>query len=105
MHATWSCASNVGFAGEETDIREEEVVERREGGKGHDKAREKVCVTAVRRARTWRRVRRSFIGGSEPFKGCVVGGGGNGSKARLGDFMPPLLDELSDCDGLERSIF
>lgn len=104
MHATWPFASNVGSAGEETDIREDDVVERREGGKGQDKARENVCVTVVKRLRTWRRVRRSFMGGSELFDGCGMDGGGNGSKARLGDLTASLFDKPADCGGFERSI-
>lgn len=60
-HAAWPLASRVGSAGAVTEMRE--VLVRREGGIGHDMAREKVCETVVRRARTWRRVRSWVIGG------------------------------------------
>lgn len=60
-HAAWPLASRVGSAGAETEIREGEV--RREGGMGQERAREKVFDTVVRRARTWRRVRRGLMGG------------------------------------------
>ena len=45
-----------------------DVEGRREGGMGHVRAREKICVTEVREARTWWRVRSLFIW-------SVVGGG------------------------------
>lgn len=83
----------------------EEVLERREGGNGHDKAREKVCVTVVRRLRTWRRVRRSFMGAFEPLSGCITAEGKAGSKTPLSDLTPLLIGESSDCGEFELSTF
>lgn len=60
-HAACPLASRVGSVGADTDIREGEV--RREGGMGQERAREKISETVIKRARTWRRVRRGFIGG------------------------------------------
>lgn len=42
----------------------EDDLGRRDGGKGHESARENICETCVRRERTWSRVRRESTGAS-----------------------------------------
>lgn len=57
-----------------------EVEGRREGGMGHVRAREKVCVTVVREWRTWWRVRSLVMWSCG---GTFSGGGGVGSSLCL----------------------
>lgn len=67
-------------------IRDVEVEGRREGGMGHVRAREKVCVTVVREWRTWWRVRSLVMWsvGWTFLSGCGCGCGCGGVVSSLG---------------------